>query len=522
MSQQPVEITQFAGVNRSRSARDIENNEFVSTTNFYPITSKELGLRPNTFGPDLFASFFTLSESVGGSTPRNADAMHFQFMDARGNHRLLYWVVGYRTNDSSGVEAPAESRLYELASDGINGTFVKVWEGVGEVRPTAIPYRGSLYLLSREAGLLRIYAGEDAGNYGRRKLEVDESLAAYKFSGGCVYRDSFVYCGDDAHTVQFSNPLETVPLTLDKSLQVGITIDDHTMTAIDVSVQGGGQYIEPYCLIFKSQSVWAIYGNPPTSATLGNLSVVPLIKGEGLVSRHTLVRAKPGTLWCSGKNVWFAPHGGTPRAIAENLSRMLKDLPTREQEWNAVFHDGFYKLTVPTAESRVGPGGEQLTATEQWWCNLRDWNGEGQPTWWGPMTIPTMSMLVEDLPGDKVRLLGTFRQLTVDEVGVARVKLGTWALSDSFNGRDVVRLDGADSPVYEAMQAEIRGKDFDFGSGMLNKLIDVVELEVRVETPTAVQVEIIGNGGLFSSTAANSQAAVATGFVLDTSTVEVD
>ncbi len=513
MSQDVAEIKEFQGVNRSDSARDIADNEFVSTQNMYPVSGNtELGLRPNTAPYPIFPSFWRISEDVGGGLPQVAAAATYQFKDRFENNRVILWVSGYRWVAGGGTAREVESRLYEFATNGIEGFFSLLWEGMGLTPPQGLSHRGKLYLYSREAGVLKLYTEQYMDVYGKPAVKVSQELRSVLSGGGGVYRDSLVYCDlDDPHMIRFSDPLEEAPISLDKSLRVGISTDDRTMTAVEVGIEGGGQYIEPYLLVFKSQSVWTLNGPPPTSVTLGGLTVSPLIRGEGLISKATVVRTKLGVLWCSGKNVWFTPNGKTPVPIGGKIAKMLKDLPREEALWSAAFHDGFYKLTVPAPGVAEGPDG-QYTQTEQWWCDLRNWGGDSLPTWWGPMTVSTMSMMVEDLPGDETRLVGTTAILSTSEEGILSTDIKLWEMGDRYVGND---FDG--TPV----EGELRFKEFDFGAPKLNKTIDVVEVEARVEVPSYItDVEMIANGGFKARDAFTNAQPAATGFVLDTSVME--
>lgn len=171
-----------------------------------------------------------------------------------------------------------------------------------------------------------------------------------------------------------------------KTFWAGRGDGDFLAGGLEIAVEGGSTYFEPYSLVFKSRSTWLLQGGLPTATDNGSFRLFKILD-QGLVAKETIAKSKYGKIWCSGKNVWIATGGGSPVAIGNAIAPMLEQAPFGSKIWSgASFMSGeFYVLTVPSEIC-----GQRVSTAEQWWCDLREFQERGADgvTWWGPMDIP--------------------------------------------------------------------------------------------------------------------------------------
>jgi hypothetical protein len=201
----------------------------------------------------------------------------------------------------------------------------------------------------------------------------------------------------------------TVLVSAAKGIWVNRHLGDRVTGLFEVMFEGGAGALNSYAVVAKSGSMRMLTGDPPTSATDGTLDASVVISDtEGCISKETIAKTPYGMIWCSGANVWLAPtNGAKPVPIGTAIASMLEQRAQNPDLWCGVFHQGFYRLSVPTA------GGDQsspsstiinpsLTQTEQWWCDLRVFP---KLSWWGPMEMQTDTMVSQKQADGSQRLL---------------------------------------------------------------------------------------------------------------------
>lgn len=308
-------------------------------------------------------------------------------------------------------------------------------------------------------------------------------------------------------------------------LAKGVTIgeDGSAVNGLAVIQVTGGAQVEPYLVVFKRASVWMIQGYLPTSIDLGNYSLSPVLRNEGLVTKETIAETPYGLIWCSGRNVWLMPPGQQPVRIGNDIAEYLRTAPQGfDWRWHAVFVDGFYCLSIPkrlssgygrAADSTWDElGGDEV---EQWWCDLRslDDGSENQgPKWWGPMNIGVAHMLTADNGKNACVLRSAV-------VGGSTYVLGTqdlWGDSGSI-------LDGSGSVATRAMTQRMALRAFDFGDPMLVKIIEAIEMFYRTATPSTPTFQVLLDDLTKATSGFTTKTTTGQGlgsFVLDTSTLD--
>ena len=518
MSKGNVVLKNFKGVNVDKDPRDLDDDELALTRNVYEEKEGEYIARPKVGQHSLDTDF-----TRNGGTGEFGRASVLPFIDEFGNEWLLiYCSDGFALENDESIQPenriqipapftgwsdvvprPATGMKYWIVTKAPVNDAVALLHQSRTVpnapetgRPSMVAYNGRVYVFDgQKYSGLRISArraSQPAYNAsppaaGAPHLPgyglIWEDMATL-WTGATdkprpkvawMYRDQMMLAGFDgteASLIRCTDPLDPLALvSAAKAFTIGQGDGDRVMGGVEVPIEGGDAAIEPYCIVFKRNSTWMLQGPPPTSsgpATL-DIKVSPLVPREGLVAKETIATTPYGVIWCSGKNVWMAPTGQKPVHIGDKIRALLKTLPQGdENSWNGVYHDGFYRLTVPC----VSPSETTLTPTQQWWCDLRRFQDGGEVRWWGPMDIACAASCAR-------RVGDGYDELVV--VRTTSAQLMNLGLGDQLPapGRDA----GATAdPAYE-----VRFKEFDFGDGMLDKIFQ------------ALEVHAWGNGDLTAS-----------------------
>lgn len=494
-----IVLREFRGVNLSVNPRYLPDGDLVKAQDTYQPLPGWLQLRPQT----------QLITSINATGSYVVDTMvYMPFDDARRQHHTMLWH-----------EDGNYARVLELLPDNTASIFVSTGLWSGKERPAWFVFNRELYILTGadKPGFI-IYADPNSFAGG---LLVKDAFTGWSSqirpSIAAVYRDQLCVAGlapPDESLIRLTNPLAVANgidtlLGLDKSISVAASDGDRIVGLYQVPVIGGGSYVEPYLLVFKRRSVWMVQGNLPTQNLEGSATTVPLVRDEGLVSKETICPTPYGTAWCSGENVWVAPHGGVPIPIGADIREHIRRLPGGDRaSWFMVYYKGFLRLQIPKVTGLVatatteGEYGAQYN--EQYWCDMRNFP---KVSWWGPMTIPCAASAV-DTVGDNQRLLMAFSRYRAPNSTVYFVE----GEQQTANHTDAhTNLDGHLAPTMD-----IRFKEFDFGDPMLDKLVDALELHVWADRATTLTVQMLGDGGSVVSNPTGPNVSGG-GFVLDAS-----
>lgn len=289
-----------------------------------------------------------------------------------------------------------------------------------------------------------------------------------------------------------------------KSINIGRGIGGEINGIIEVPIEGGAEPVQTYGIFLKPGGMWMAQGAPPTSTDDGDIKITPLNQEQGLISKETIAVTAKGVIWSSGGNVWLAAVGAKPVAIGDAIAPMLEVTPQYRDQWHAVYHDGFYRLTIPAPQANTGA----YAQVEQWWCDLRDFP---RVSWWGPMEVSTAAAVSLGDPGGAAQLLAWAHRSN----GVG----SSTPYSLDLEQHDVPtyrRLDhyGAPSGQLRSPVLEVQGRLFDFGDPETKKIIQGVELNVQIDMPHDVTVELRGDGG--EANAEETQLSENGGYILET------
>lgn len=452
----------WLGVDLSRSPDALEDGFLAWAQNTWQPELTHLALRPQT---QRIINAITLPHPVLGL---------WAYRDSEGSPRIFLArynsVMGYMN-------------LEEFNSELFMNT-VQGFQNHSQNRPAVVIWNSKPYIFTG-ADLPGYTLSLGGGNAGLNLL----TASAFGTGWGSdrprpkavwIYRNTFVLGGFDppeGSTVRNCNVNDPETLVAAaKSFYVGRGDGDEILAGTEVPVFGGSTYVEPYSLVFKRNSVWMLQGNLPTPGSDGSLNVTPVMRGEGLIAKETLVQTEWGPVWCSGKNVWIAPNGGTPIRLSEKLGKYLSSLSqTATHAWCASYFNGHYRLSVPSPSLCHS---EYMPGWEQWWCDLREFP---RVKWWGPMTIPASAMTVDNLGLPQSRWL----MLYENENGIDLVQ-GDVETQDYVDAHG--SLSGQSNPFMS-----IRTKEFTFGSRILHKLLLAGEASLWADRNGFFELKVIAD-----------------------------
>lgn len=486
MPQGHVVVREFAGLNLLKPARHLEDNELAHAKNVWQPVPGVLGLRPQTKAADM--AFWDANDG------RTTAVM--PLLDANNQTHLYAWVN--RDNN------PA--RLTE-ATEGVPTLFKSLTTKVtSETRPGWVAWRNRLYVFPGPGGDVCGYVVD--GRVDSLTIQTTDAGASWsqkiKPRLAVIHRSQLVLAGMDTpedSTIVCSEVNDPASIVAEaKYIWCGKGDGDSIVGMVSVPVVGGGNYAEPYLLVFKQRSTWLVSGALPTPS-VDNKPAVTLYSGEaGLAAKETLAWTEHGLMWASGDNVWLAPRGGMPTRIGDAIAPALRSAPAGGRwKWSAAYFNQHYRLSIVSVE-----GGHYDWPDVQYWCDMRD---PEHPKWFGPMTVPVTAQTVWRRPGYPDRLVMAY----VDTSGNANL------IADGDYGT-AGHLDAHDSS--NAATIDLKFKEFDFGDPMLDKLIQALELHLWVDKggASALTIDMLADGGRVVQS--QNKALTEQGFVLDTSVLD--
>lgn len=156
-------------------------------------------------------------------------------------------------------------------------------------------------------------------------------------------------------------------------------------------------------MVGKTNATWKLNSLPTDFSNANYLETMSA--RVGIASHFTIANTDVGTLFCSLDNVYVMRDTGEPTPIGDDISFILKpedpSIGVNPSYWNAVFHDGHYKLSYSV--------NNQAQPTQELWLSIPKMKANKQlPAWYGPHTGRTISYSLRDAfftPGDRERRL---------------------------------------------------------------------------------------------------------------------
>jgi len=498
----------FAGVNRSVDPAELDKRQLTGSVNFYP-------------------------EKVGGDLIIRPQMTHIQYLGLEldladklqlvsfndGRREIILLLIVCESNQE------VNFTMYEVFTE--QPPYISPVVGVtnnknysSDVKPSTVQWNNRLYILTGSDFYGYVVVNESAGGTpgpvggtGLRVVTLTErwlnAESPVSPTVGTVYKGTMVLSGfvppygSLIRWTEVGDP-DTL-LGLDKSIYVGRNDAGHIVAMTEVAVEGGAVMIEPYLLVLKSTAAYMLRGLPPTSATDGDLVITPINVSEGCISKETVVKTEHGVIWCSGQSVWLVQGNGKPVEIGQAVRGHLSNLPRSPNHWHATYHDGFYKLNVPSTDAT-----DIYTPTEQWWCDMRDF--PRSISWWGPQTIKSDTAIIANINGSKLYL--------------SAVLAGTGVHADArleTLGRDVANDLDHYAPILSpgdeaSFIGELTFKEVDFDDVSTKKIIQATEIVFQHESD--LTVEIFHNGDVGAGGVVDGADAIPEGFMLDTTTLD--
>lgn len=133
----------------------------------------------------------------------------------------------------------------------------------------------------------------------------------------------------------------------------------------------------------------------PDSADFGSAYMEQLSNKIGLAAHETIANTEIGTIFCGLDDVYLVRDSGEPSPMGQDIANFISPLDKstglNTAYWNAVYHDGHYKLaySVPGASA----------PTLELWLNIKKTKAnKGKPSWYGPHTGRTIHYSIVDEP----------------------------------------------------------------------------------------------------------------------------
>lgn len=510
MPQGKIILRDFKGVNLLQSRRLIADEELRWARNVYPNDRGFIETRPRmkvvTQGIALYPPDYPDLGLYG-----EPYCKFFEFEDEDGKRRVVF--VGW-INTVSDFTPQYKLALCVTQWDPITGfsaqAHIYVPKAVRVGGPYTWPVTGFVY-----ENALYIAAGYDPGAPLLKitgKYLDDEDVAAENVAGtwsrlqdaGIAptlvedYRGVLAVAGlpgENANNLFFTDPIDKTVAgtndglrTLNAPVMIGVDTGDPIVALATTPVWGGAKAVEPYLVVFKRNSVWAVYGTPPASTDADpppDFTVVPLLHQEGCISPNAVTLTPFGLAWCSGRNVWLLPGAGGPTPIGNKIAPHLIKLPqTMNAAWNLIYDSANRRLQMGVHNPGNETWGTQVIRQgEQWWADLRE-NPES-PQWWGPMDAPVIGYFHSVKAGSLTFGVAPIKWVEAPSIiegqsathvssGPSRTDLITYKTftmdEDNLNFKDMWQN------TYST-QWDIRFKEFDFGDPFLLKIFESIEVE---------------------------------------------
>lgn len=527
------------GVNQLADQRDIQDTEVVYCTNVVPTTPGRVGKRRG-LGVAQSSDVFTGNRKFLAMIRPSPELAKFgvqlitfdETFSSNGvdpSHlNLVVWVTSTMT---TGAMTPA-----------VGVTKTRSWTNYGPNLPAfSLAENGRVFCLigrnskTTPGAIVQVNASDTAFEV------VDwnaDGMNTYGADVTCSYRGRTFFGGLSIDPSKFfisdiGNPGSIAPVPTDHSFPVnasGIPITGAT----EVLPTATGTQGSSVLLVFSETETYQITGQPGTysSATandiVGDMKIGRVHIASGCISARTIATSPYGTLWCSLDDIWLFHVGQIPVRVGTKLRPLLKAIaPEYRYLVHAAYHDGFYKLALPT------PGQELNAHTplgDMYWLDLRYGPPQDFSTalWYGPQQymvcdevlgarIGTKFLFVDSNPGAPNNLL------TFDSVfnGSVTQETPTLLQFDVNEGRDIssaattaIQFDGKE------IATEILSKEYDFGDDAIDKTYIATEVQAAFTQTVDVQLDAFIDGGTFIDTA--DRIYPQTGFVLGTSVLDTD
>jgi hypothetical protein len=453
------------GVNLFNNTRDLRDDEVAYAKNLVPGLMGRLQTRP-------------ACKYVGwaGTSSPYPVAMKFLPPGFSAGLILITKIVPPLTplNFVEVFDGPALG-LVNLFENGANIGPGFYADQVSQFAPVIVPYNGKIYIFwgpgaSKTGSILQEVAGSltvsefrfnGAGNSTLRPAGVanyKERFAYFNFGPG--YESALVF----ADEYEPGNIKPNALASNGSYINLNPNDGDRLVAGIEI-MQTGATVATAGLLMLKEYSNYLLSGDALDSGGGGTDSLVnnKMPKGVGCSSPDTICRTKHGVLWAGPDDVWFFPEGQIPYAVGTKISPRLKSAARDcRYRWHAVFHDGFYKLSIHAPGAGATP---DAPCGEQWWLDLR----EGPPgnwreaRWFGPQVYkyPTieahegtscMDVDLQDLDGPKL-----YSFLPVPQAGASTADRCVLASLDATDEKDFdqVTADAATGPYDSSTDLEI-------------------------------------------------------------------
>lgn len=133
----------------------------------------------------------------------------------------------------------------------------------------------------------------------------------------------------------------------------------------------------------------------PDSTSFGSAFMDQLSNKVGLASHETICQTEIGTIITGLDDVYLVRDSGEPSPVGQDIANFInppeKTTGLSTSYWNAVYHDGHYKLAYSL------PG--QDDCTRELWLNVRKMKAKkGMPSWVGPHTGRSFHYAIVDEP----------------------------------------------------------------------------------------------------------------------------
>lgn len=317
---------------------------------------------------------------------------------------------------------------------------------------------------------------------GNDELYSWDGSSAVTLSGGNIptsiiqvlpYQDRLLAIDNTNHgTLSWSDAFSTTAANWVPASSTGVRPDSQLHGMINHSINNSDAGYESAALLAGSNGMYLFAGTDLRApATTGNYTIFPLATKVGCNAPRTMQWTPKGSIYLGiDKNVYLLPFkSSTPIPISQklfstNTQEGLEKIPSGQiQNACAVYHDGYYKLSITTS------GGS--TNTNQWWLDvdrLRQDDDELFGPWYGPMTGQTISVFATQTGnGDSGELMAG--ENTAKSFVYELSKDGIFSDYDPANS--VVK---AIPVTYKTFHHPLGGP----GSLSLNKDIDSMEIEL--------------------------------------------
>jgi hypothetical protein len=532
-------VTMVGGVNQLADQRDIQDTEVVSMANVVPTTPGRLGKRKG-YGVAQTTDVFTGKKkflAIIRPTPELARfgiqliTLDETFSNNGKDPSTLNLVVWISSSTTMGAMTPATG-----------ATKVRSWTNYGPNVPAfSVAENGRIFCLigrnskTTPGAIIQVAASG-----------IDFEIIDWNFNGAntygadvtCPYKGRTFFGGLSIDPSKFfisdiGDPGTIAPIPTDHSFPINASGMPIT-GATEVLPTATGTQGSSVLLVFSETETYQITGQPGTfsSATAsdiaGDMQIGRVHIASGCISARTIATSPYGTLWCGLDDVWLFNVGQLPVRVGTKLRPLLQQVPPAYRYLvHAAYHNGFYKLALPTPGQEVNA---HLPLGDMYWLDLRFGPPQdfSQALWYGPQQYMVADEVLGARVGTKFLFVDTnpgrpSTMLTFDSVytGTPTQETPTLLEFDVNEGRDIssnastaLQLDGKE------IATEILSKEYDFGDDALDKIYIATEVQAAFNQTTDLQLDAIVDGGAYLDT--DDQIYLQNGFQLGSSILDTD